>query len=103
MILRSLKVERLYPLGDYKNIKFIDEIDGIPADVALNPEVVSKLRLLQMVGLELTFKRYLDLGRETEKMKPEQIQEYLEKVKLDITDDLTTLLNGRLLIENKGE
>lgn len=103
MILRNLKIERLYPLGDYKNIKFTDEIDGIPADVALNPEVVSKLRLLQMVGLELNFKRYLDLNEEVKGLTQEKIKEYLEKVKLDTTNDLVTLLNGRLTIENKGE
>lgn len=88
-------------MGDYKNIKFIDEIDGIPSDVALNPEVISKIRLLQMVNLELNFKRYIDLGKETINKTQEEIQEYLETVKTNTTNDLITLLNGRLQIHEK--
>lgn len=100
MLQRTFKTERLYSLGDYKNIKFTDEIIDVPADIAFNPEVVSRIRLLQLIGVELSFKRYQDLGKELTGKTPEQMAEYLEKVKTETTEELVGLLNGRLANED---
>jgi len=58
---RTLKVERLYPLGDYKNIKFVDEMVDIPERVCMDENLMSKLRYLQMLDVELAFRQYLEL------------------------------------------
>lgn len=55
---RSVKVERLYSLGDYKNIKVIDELLDIPDNVALNPEAMSALYSLLLANVDLQFYKY---------------------------------------------
>ncbi len=58
---RTLKTERLYPLGDFKNVKFVDEMIDIPEKVCMDENLMSKLRYLQMIDMELAYRQYLDL------------------------------------------
>ena len=95
---RSIKVERLYTLGDYKNIKFTDEMNEIPADVALNPEAMSTLRSLQLVGVDLAFEKYVSLRRLLD--KEENIEKKLEEMRVTLINELKTILNGHLKSEN---
>ena len=59
---RAIKMERLYYLGKFRNLKFIDEINDLPDDIAFNGELISTLRWLQLMQSEKTFYKYLALG-----------------------------------------
>ncbi len=61
---RQIRTKRLYWLGDYRNIEFEDNIEGIgidDPDVILNENFVSNIRYLQLVTIELAYRRYANL------------------------------------------
>lgn len=91
---RMLETKRLYSLGDYKNITFTDVIDDIPAEVALNSEAMSRLRVLQMVGVDLSYYKYLELRKVLD--KEENVIEKLESMRDTLLTELKTILNGNL-------
>lgn len=69
---RTISVERLYSLGDFKNIKFNDTITDIPQNIALNDKAMGLLHYLQLTEIEHAHKRYLKLGLMLP-ARPEQI------------------------------
>jgi hypothetical protein len=62
---RTLSVDRLFSVGQFNNIRFSDTISGLPEYVAVNPDLLNKLRFLQLVQIELDFRKYLKLMDET--------------------------------------
>jgi hypothetical protein len=58
---RTLTTDRLYSLGDFKNIRFTDTIEDLPEEVATNSEIISELKLLQLIQIEYTYRRYVKL------------------------------------------
>ena len=58
---RSLVTDRLYNLGDFKNIRFSDEFNDIPEEFMLDSEFVSGIRSLQVLGVEILYREYLKL------------------------------------------
>ncbi len=92
---RNLVVERLFPLGDYKNIKFIDSIDNIQFPLSINNEFISLIRYLQLVEIEITYRLYWDLIKEINTIKVEEAMGYLEKTRLD------TLGKIKIMIEEQ--
>lgn len=58
---RSLNVERLYSLGDYKNIKFGNTITGIPEELVNNDKVTGLLFLQQVLSCEIAYRQYVEL------------------------------------------
>ena len=93
---RTLRVKRLYWLGDYKNIEFGEEITQIPADIAFNPEVIDRIRYLQLLTTEISFQRYISLVKQTAGLASEDVIAALEKSKLQTFDELKQVLNGHL-------
>lgn len=93
---RDLHVERLYSLGDYKNIKFSDVISDLPKEVMFNNELIEKIQFLQMINMERMFRIYLDLNRTLGEMNSETIAKYLEEVRLSTLEDIKNLMNGTL-------
>lgn len=71
---RAVSVERLYSLGDYKNIKFTDSISGIPEHVAMDTEAMDLLRYIQLLEVEQSHKRYIKLA---EKLNLDKLDEIL--------------------------
>ncbi len=80
---RTISIERLYSLGNYKNIKFGNIIDGIPQEFGLRPEVMGSLSFLLMVSVEADFRTYQKLNQEIGGMS---LEESLEKLS-DMRDD----------------
>ncbi len=92
---RNLSVERLYPLGDYKNIKFIDSINNIPYPLSLNNEFISLLSYLQIIEVEIMYRKYWELIKEVNTIKVEEAMEYLEKIRLDTMGQIKVLLEDK--------
>ena len=78
----KLNLDRLYSLGDYKNIRVSSEISGLSEEVLKNAQLLTALRLLQIIDCEVTFEKYHSVARMTteekiallEQMRPEIIE-----------------------------
>lgn len=57
----SLRVERLYSLADYNNVKFSQEITEVPEKVMLNERGVGLLYSLMYLEMEKAHKNYIML------------------------------------------
>lgn len=75
---RDLSVERLYFLGNYKNIKFGNTLKGIPEELAKNPKVVSLLFADQALTCDIAYRKYHELTERIVDEKITDILSYLE-------------------------
>lgn len=62
---RKISVERLYSLGQYQNVKFIDEITNIPESIALNREAMNLIAYSQILQAEKAYYNYFRLRMDT--------------------------------------
>lgn len=96
---RTLNVERLYYLGDYKNIKFGNSLSGIPEELAGNDKVVSLLFLQQSLACEAAYRTYSELMehinseftvdvRGKKVVDTQQVLQYLTEKREQTFDDL---------------
>jgi hypothetical protein len=97
---RNLKYERLFPLGQYVNAKFIDEIIGIPEKVCLNQNLINELRYLQMVDVELAYRTYLKLSEKAHTLDLEELAKSLEFLE---TERKETLVKIETILNTEGE
>ena len=57
----KISAERLYSLGNYKNIKFIEEVNDIPDDLMFSEDYVTYVRTLQALRLDKSYLQYIQL------------------------------------------
>lgn len=77
---RSISMERIYTLGQYKNLKLTDTISDIPEGIAFNAESLALLRQLQMISLDSVYLRYLQESltfEEDYRKNPQKLEEHL--------------------------
>lgn len=60
----SIGMERLYYLGDFRNIKVSSYISGISEESRLDQEQMTFLRTLQMIEVEKTYYQYRIMAKE---------------------------------------
>jgi hypothetical protein len=99
---RQIKIDRRYSLGDYKYITLFDEID-VDDTLMYNQDVIDKLRFLQILSMEVAYRKYLKLVLEhphTSKDIEEGIKA-LEEIQVrelntlkDIKPELANKING---------
>ena len=101
---RQLKIDRRYSLGDYKYITLFDEIE-IDADLALDNSIINKIRFLQILSMEVAYRKYLrlileyphtakDVEAGIKALEEMQVQE-LNSLK-DISKELSEKVNGKI-------
>ena len=96
---RKLSVERTYALRQYENIKLFDEIE-VPEELTYSAEFLEKLRGLQIIQLEITYRKYLNLA---EKLLPYNIED-ANNVLFEMRDNLTDSIKETLTTKSeKGE
>ena len=61
---RSIGMERVYFLGDYKSLRVTDYANDIPEELALNEEFMTNLRSLQLEAAERAYYSYSLLSKE---------------------------------------
>lgn len=89
--MRNLKVERLYNLGNFINIKIINEFNEVPEEIANDPQ---KLQLLfRQLGAEcdLGYREYKALNEqlvEAQKETGKDLKELLEEERDRIAQEL---------------
>lgn len=75
---RTLYAERLYSLGDFKNIKFSSALTQIPEDVARNPEAINLLYIDMYIGMELAYRRYYAMVENLARANVQEVIDGLE-------------------------
>jgi len=81
---RTLKYERKFPMEQYGNVTFTDDIIELPEEVILNQELISKIRYLQMIDVELAYRTYVELYKQSKTLSVESLAravEFLEEEK----------------------
>ncbi len=91
---REIGAERLYSLGDFKNLKFMDIIVEVPQELVLNDELIGEVRFLQLVSIELAFRRYMRLMEEVPLAWGQKSIEALEQIRQDTIKTITSLLKN---------
>jgi hypothetical protein len=94
---RSLSVERTYALAQYQNIKLFDSFNQVPYEFMLNQEMIDKIRYLQLIDLEMAFKRYIKLAEQLHDYSIDEALVMLETIKIDTMNEIKNLF------ETKGE
>lgn len=94
---KKISTERLYSLGDYKNIKFSDEITGIPDEISNNPEASKLLRYLQLLEIEYSYSRYMLLAEKLygQKLPLDEVLETLERERSIVFEELLKVINHK--------
>jgi hypothetical protein len=88
---RSIGLERVYNLGDYKSLRVSDYSNNIPEELATNDEFMSELRHLQLVSAELTYYNYsVMVSNLNEKETNEAKQEFLAEVETNLYTKLVS-------------
>ena len=85
---RDLAVERLYFLGDYKNIKFSNVLKDVPDEIAQNDKAVELLYTQQFITVEIAYRKYYELIGKISKQKSEEVQEFLEAQRVQTMKEL---------------
>lgn len=91
----SLKVKRLWAMGQYSNVELETTLSEIPERVALNPKAIGLLYNLMTLELEGSHKEYLKLYKDHPvllKVFPE-IVNYLDEALLAIKEEKTQTFN----------
>jgi hypothetical protein len=91
---REIGTERLYSLGDFKNIKFMDIIIEVPQELVMNDNLINEVKFLQLVSIELAFRRYMRLMEEVPLAWGQKSIEALEKIRQDTIKTITSLLKN---------
>lgn len=91
---REIGIKRLYSLGDYKNITFDDVITEVPDEIMFDVELVGQIKYLQLLSMEVAFRRYLKIMEEFPLSAEGRGVEELEKIRQDTIKSIKTLLNG---------
>jgi hypothetical protein len=90
---RELSVERLYFLGNYRNIKFSNLLKGIPEHIAKSDRATSLLFFQQALACEIAYRKYYEI---VESIAKEEIQDavgYLEKKREQTLEELLEEIN----------
>jgi pyrroloquinoline quinone (PQQ) biosynthesis protein C len=94
---RDITTERLYYLGEYRNVKFIDSISNLPDEIAFNGELTGTLRWLQLVHAEKTFFRYMNLRSQLKDKDAEECLAIISKLHEETLLELKELFkNGEI-------
>ena len=90
---RSLGIERVFSLGDYKSIRFSDNIQELPQEVMLNQELVDKIRYLQMLSVDSAYQKYVETMKKYGNLPEEERTSFLIEAKINTLEEIKQLLN----------
>lgn len=91
---RNIGFERVFWLGDYRNIKITDLMVNVPERVVLNDELVGELMYYQMLTIEKAFRRYLQLAEQINTVTTEEAIAFIESEKESALKKLTSILSN---------
>lgn len=89
---RKISIERLYNLGDFKNIKFSEEVSEIPDELVNNEQFITILSSLMLLRIEQNYHKYIKLMESTRGRSVEDAIGLLEDLKISQIDHLEEFL-----------
>jgi hypothetical protein len=92
---RSIGVERIYNLGDYNNIKLSEYLNDVPEDLWTNERFTNRVRLLQLLSLEATFRKYQALHESLNRLPIEEALPKLEELSVGVMTEIKNLIDER--------
>lgn len=92
---RVLSMKRSYNLSPYNQIEIFDSFISLPEDAALNNTLVGKIRLLQMIESERSFKKYLKLESTLDGLELDQAIENLNKSRDATMEEIKSLMTKK--------
>jgi hypothetical protein len=93
---RTITTERLYYLGDYRNLKVTDTIADLPSKVVFTPNLGGKIRWIQLLEMEILHEKYLEMKGRYKDKSPEEVLALLEENRVQALQELKSILNGNL-------
>lgn len=90
----SVGMERNYYISQFNTMRFSSYISDIPAELMLNDEFLSKLRLYQFLDSECSFAKYIELYEMLDRIDQEQALEIIENQKVQTLKELIELIKG---------
>ena len=90
---RTLSFERTYAIGNMNFAKFGDTITDIPEHLAVNPDVVSAIRMLQIVQTERAFFTYMSKKDVLHAIEKEKALEILKEANYQVMTSLKEVIN----------
>lgn len=100
---RNLGVERLYPLGDFKNIKFTSVLNDVPEELALNEEIVGNLFFIQSLTCDLAYRKYFAMLDRISKENIKDVITYQKEERAKAVAELKEQLTNTALGESELE
>src|SRR5574339_307256 len=85
---RDLSVERLFPLGDFKNIKFGTVLKDVPDELVGNENVAVLLYLQLALSCDIAYRRYFDTINKIAREKIQDARAYLEEQRAEVMQQL---------------
>ena len=98
---RTVYVERLFSLGDFKNVKFSTALTGIPEELAKNDKVTNLLFLQGAIGCELAYRKYWNILEHITRDKTVDAIKYLEEQRQQTFEELYEEIKAS--VENNEE
>ena len=98
---RTIEIDRLYWLGDFRNIRFRDSLD-ISGKESLNYEIIETIKYMQTLSVEKSYRNYMLLQMELDGKFPktissEEMVKYIESLQLDTMEKIKLLIkNGEI-------
>ncbi len=86
---RSIGIERVFNLGEYKSLRVSDHANDIPEELVVNKEFMDNLRYLQLVEIEKTYYTYVGLSK--------SLLGESDDEKLNILNEISTNVYSKLL------
>lgn len=90
---RTVGVERTYFISDYNIIKPMEVFTDIPEELAMDDEFIRKIRFIQLLDIELIWKKYLVLKGNMDQKSPTDAIVELERLKSNAMDELNQIIN----------
>lgn len=89
---RRINIERLYNLGDFKNIKFSEEVSEIPDELVNNEQFVTILTNLMLLRIEQNYNKYIKLMESTRGRSIDEAINLIEDLKITQLDNLENFI-----------
>jgi len=92
---KQISVERTWQFVQFEPLHISDSITDIPDVIASNPDAIKLLRYLQLVDIEWTYLRYMNLRlQEPKLLTPAAVKEAMEFIESERTTTFENLLNA---------
>ncbi len=91
---RTAGIERLYFLGDFKNVKVTSVITDIPEEIAQDETAIDLIQRINLISCDKTYQLYKEMT-EQQKASGEDVLTWLENQRVINYEALKTLINDK--------